>query len=517
MYRLQRFFTRRNIIITLGIVLVLFSAWFVIFHGFIKLEGSLSNKQTSYYQFDGSLRKSNSGKISQSGMLVSGDYVFEALMKNGGLYSSSATVPHLLGTKTIDIPDHESLITAIGRRTARSVATSKSGLVSWSTRGSAYKLDSRNISSDIDTQAPLRLNNLRSMATYRNLSQLSASKIVGLKPLGDNSYAPVVYDFNTDRLFSYPSLEGGSIFLQREARGFSTYNKSKSIVSYYQDGSSDIKQKNINEGDRIMLYDGKPVYSFMGGSVSRLVTATGPAIFSGGDLPENFKDNGETSTVISVFDTKKDTRITQLAIDKAPLIKLSLSLDGKYVAAVTTESTTIYNVSNLSKIITLPYTTGDDIFWLDSGDLIFNADENGILQISPSKQRAHSLVPYSLIRPAKLSFIDGDNLYLTGFSSINDFNTNPDAYRLSLSKNTTPIQRKIFRSFPHQGDGYYVDYLDNQVTVQLSRYITSRGTMVSQSAKEEAFDYVDSVFEGKKQINFVYITTDLRIRDDGDE
>lgn len=529
MYKIGSLLTRRRIIVLTVCLVVLFLVWFIAFHGFLQAKNHAEDRSIYTYGFDSNLYPTEPSGAKSPVLTTSGSHLVQTPMKSGGIYLTESTAPHFLGTNIIDTPDFEASTTAMGRRTAPNLAMSKNGLVSWTSRGEVFKVNTKDPTVSIEQQAPLSFPNFSRVSGFKDLTQLSKSTVVGIRQLGDNRQVPIVYNFLNDKFVSFPTISAtaSDLSLRTEPNGFSIYDKKSKRVSFYNATSGDFVTKNVNQGNDIAIFNGRPVYSFNGVN-DRLILATGPKIDSVEftDEHDHTDEDSHTETkpestvnhvTIRVFDTKTDKLLATRNLSNAPIKSIVASPDGKYIVVTTSTSMSFYTTNNLSQLFTLPYTAAGQGFWTKDGSFVFSSGTSGIIKASPKDKIALSILPYRLVRPSVLSFVDENNIYTTAYSSVNDYNKQPDAFRVSLTENTSSRDRKIFRAFPHQGEGFYVDRLNGVPTVQLSRYITSRGAQLSGSAKQDALEYVKSVIGNNEKVNFTYITTDLRTRDTGEE
>lgn len=527
MYNLLTIFTRRRIIIALVSTIVLFTAWFIVFHGFIQLRNHDRQTLTQAYKFGSSLDYTIKESSNLPFLLASGNYTIQAPMKSGGIYLKDAPVPNFLGISTIEVPDYEAKVNPIGRRVASNIATSSRGLVSWEQNGEVYAIKPTDSSSNIDTQEPLDFDTFTNFSESPYLVTLSDSTVAGLQKSG-NGRMPSIYSFASDKTVNFPSIEAGvsELSIQLEPGGFSVYNKKNNNVAFYKPGSPNVVTKKVNQGDNIATNEGKPAYSF-NAPKERLVVATGPNFdtvdtHDHGDEEEEEEHplrSSEKNVTLMTFNTASDMRLAKIDLADAQVGGILSSPNGKYVAVSTESALSVYETDNLARVIALPYSGTDNMLWSDDNKLVAATAAGGVLKISPETKSAVSLIPYSVIRPTKLSFIKGSSLYLTGYSTMNDDNSNPDAWVIDINSNTDKRQREQLRSFPHQGEGFYVDILNGVKTAMLSRYINADGVTVDTAAKESAIQYFRDKTGSSSGVRFIYSDIDLvtPIGADGDD
>jgi len=504
--KLQSFLTRRNILIILICLALIFSFAFWYFHGFIIATSSDGVAKIRYISTSNLNREVKSG--SNKTFLASGKYVIEVSdTSSGEKILKYATVPHFFNSTHVSSlsPSRQHEITVIGRGTLPNLALTESKLIAYNISGQTQTVNISNITNS----QPLSTNN-----SFPSLSQsivLNSQLIGGIENQSNKAIIPVIYNVTNSEVNTFPSVDTknqSDISLKSSPDGFTSYIPDTKRVYLYsihdsRSVSSSISLKNITPS----TYNDRPIYSYANNT---LAIATGASIF---DTDEGNSTNKYKSNRIILFDTKTEKQITTLNTNVASLKDVYLSPNGKYIALEASSYMEIYSLASRKIIFTVPYQV-NQLIWADDDKYVFSVSGGDIYTGSISKRTAETLVSYSIIKPTKLLFISNGNLYFTAYPVVSEGNANPDAFRVSLEQTADSSSRNIISKLPHQGDGYYIDSIDNVIYIQLTKYIDSTSplvTHVDESAKQAALTYVNNLIGDSKKyvIKYKYVTMNL--------
>jgi hypothetical protein len=193
-----------------------------------------------------------------------------------------------------------------------------------------------------------------------------------------------------------------------------------------------------------------------------MAVTSGPSISTSNDDEADFDKSDHVVRLLNT-DTKKEER--SFSFPNGNVSDISLSPDSSRIAIQTLGSTGIYSVSTGEIEFTIPYPVNEFI-WSTNSDFVFITRSNGLFTGSVDSKEAKTIVSYNDVRPTDISFIEGSVIYFTGYTGTIDNAKNPDSYRVDTSKNRSDTETAALRKFPYQGQGFYVDYLNNVVTIQ---------------------------------------------------
>jgi hypothetical protein len=262
----------------------------------------------------------------------------------------------------------------------------------------------------------------------------------------------------------------------------------------------------------ISKYDGQPLYSFEKDTVALVI---GKDTVSGGDA-EN--PEGDTNLTLFIRNIKDVDKKMEVPLGEGGVSDISLSPDASHIYIQNSQSSVIFNTTTGQVEFRIPYPVGQFMWTKKDGDFVFVTMDSGIFKGSVEKNIAMNIVSYTAVRPTRISFIEGGSVYFTGYTTKTDGNEDPDAYQVDLEKPSTSDSRSRLQNFPHQGENFYIDYLGNMLTVQLTRYITDTGASEADGARAAAIQYIRSRISNPQNytVRYIFVDIDLRATTGGD-
>lgn len=492
MYRITRHISRRTALLSSAVLVFLFTLWFIGTHGLLTVTNQHKETPIVYGTFNDNLEFSAASTNRSTQLVPANNYTIQTQMKNGAPYLKNASVSGFLATLAVDTPDREAYVETIVRSTYTNLALKNNTLISWNENGTI---------NDISKSDEVSFSRF---PAFSQVIQLN-NHILGGIITADDSSRLVLYNTTTGESNILASLKTSSVpSLRPESGGFSVFNQDKGSFHFYNLKASTANTV-ANFNAPISLYNEQPLYSYNG---SKLAVITGGSFSDSNDDNNTYLSSADLALNILTASNKKQS--TSINLHRSQVRNIMLSPKGGYIAVITNQSFAIYSTVSAERVISIPYVV-NQFLWNGDNEFVFSTTDKGVFSGSIKNREVWGLLPYQLLRPTRLSFIDNNSLYLTGYSSLNEATKAPDAYRLSLQKTSNDTERKIFRAFPHSGDGYQADYIDKKVIIKLSRYIYSSGTFDDPKAKAEALKYVNDIFKGNKPaIDYQYTTTDLR-------
>lgn len=501
---LTPYINRRAVKIVAGLFVGTLILVFVAFHGFLTVNGLKSGASFTHSNFNGELSATSNKSTSSFNMLSSGDYSVQLPMKDGGTYTKHVSVPYFFMASTVNIQNKEPRLEVVGRGVMARLAQTPQGLIGWNESGQRQPINQLSVDNSEtevsgSTFFPVLVKNFQINSRY-----------VGGVSKTDDTYLPMFYDMYTDDTVSYDSVTSKELYSKAESAGFSLYDKAGSLISFY--GPKSAKPASVKVKEFLSRYNDTPLFS-IGAEKSVIVT--------GGDVSVVNEDEdikaGDVNLKLSVISNKTGEPVKSKGFGKAQIQDVILSPDEKYVFIKTNRSMAVYNTSSLDLLFVAPYVV-NQFLWVNSDMFTFTSTDEGIFTGSVSKQEAYTVAPYSLIRPTQISYIDGDSIYFTAYSSSNEGSKKPDAYKASVKNSQTAATRDSLKAFPYQGDGYYVDLINGKVVVQLTKYIYSSGEVFSDEDKQKASEYIlDTLGDTNIPVEYVFVVTDLREQPTGGE
>jgi len=486
--------------------LVIFGGIYIFNHGFLVVSNPRDKQSFSYTQLDSNRVPRSASFIGERKLLTSGVYSFSALSASGAWSFQTVTIPHFLSSVAVQQPKAEHLTTTVGRMATSNVALKNNILTSWSNEGVFLPIDSSNVSGDISGQTTDP-----NFPVFAQNVQISASIIGGVVKV-NSGYQPIFYNINDSSLAYLPVvISNKPVFIQKTSAGFSVFNPTGKNITVYQPGqASPVRSFSLQATKPIASYNNKPLYSYEKNTVA---VVTGPAMFDGGDGPSTNSQPLELTTI----NTRDKKQFTRLTLPDRSITSVSLSPTGEEVIIQGASSSSVYSTRTGKLKMVIPYSITQLIWKGDGTDFVFRASDAGIFIGSLVKKSGANLVPYSIARPTNLSFIEGDDIYYSAYTSKTDGNIKPDIYRSSLSKVSSAVSRSLLANFPHQGEGYYIDCLDNIITIQTTRYITDEGAFTDSGALKRAQDYIKLKIADTSSYTIQQQYVDMDIRTPSDD
>jgi hypothetical protein len=490
----------------LGVSLVLFIAWYIYDHGFISIKTSDTLQERRYARVDTKLSTTTNSFSGTSTLARSGNYSLITRDKAGYTTLQEIVVPHFLKTTEVPSKTIKPQITPLARQSPVDVSMAGSTLVGYTNSGSIQPLLPSNITGDISgiSQAP-------DFPSILQQVQVSPSIIGGIVE-SNGGVQPFFYDFTSSKSTYLPPVEKRErdISLKPFNGGFTLYSTGSKSITVYTPDSPTPQLVEVKNNKPISKYNGGPIYSYEKNTVAFV---TGKDVIDGSDEADPIGDNNHEIVI-----QKSGKASTSIRTGNSLITKIALSPDSRYIFTQNAQSASIYDTKTkqVSFRIPIPVT---QFIWKDSDTFTFITNEAGIFSGQVSKKTARNLVPYSTVRPTKISFISGDDVYFSGYTTKTDGNAQPDIYRASLSLTASSDELSALQNFPYQGNGFYVDRLGSTITVQLTHYLTDEGENTDDPvAKAAAETYIRSKIKdmNKYTIGYTYIDVDLRAENDYD-
>lgn len=498
----------RIVVILVSVIIFVIAAWFVYSHGFVSIKDTSDISTVSYTRLNNNLLATSTPLPVSGGFVSSGNYGVAITKKSGFVSLSQVTVPHFL-MSTPEITSQVSpLVDVVARKGTVDVALKNASLIGYELSGGLRPLTTDNIAGDVVDEGFDE-----NLSLLNKPVQISSSSIGGVMQT-KTGIQPAIYDLNSSQVFYFPTLTSSlnSIFTRATSNGFSVYDIKNSTVTVY--GSSNQSEPaatfSVKTSKNVSKYNNQPTYSYENNVVALLL---GKDVISGGDGKEAGGSNEQTVSIHSL-----DNRFSRsVGLGEAGVINISLSPDAAYLFVQNSQSASIYNVKTGNIQFIIPYSISQFMWSGEGKDFVFTASHSGIFKGSLKTGSAVNIVPYNTVRPTHISFINGGVVYFSGYTTKTDGNSQPDVYRSILSKNSTSDSLSALQNFPYQGENFYIDCLDNVITIQLTRYITADSTVDDTKARQDADKYIRTKVKNLSnyKVNYSYITTDLRVETDG--
>lgn len=489
----------RKIIIGVLVVILFIVAWFFSTHGFIVVESLKNGEIISYSQTEEKLITNLFSSDKNRTFVSAGDYMVQVPSQDGGIYIKKISVPGFLSSITVSKPASLPKTDVIGRQTLVNLATKGGGVVSYSSDSHVLQVDSTNITGSLEKQYIDQ-----QLSLFEQQVQISSSVIAGVIKV-ETGYQPVAYNLTTGDISYFPFIESTdkSVTISASQTAFTSFNKKVSTVTVYNPDKPDNTRTIVLESSQhVTNQNGTPIYSYENNVIA---TLTGDDFINRGDGESKTSNH---SLLLLNISTKK--QLKSIDLGDTPITNISLSQDTKHLYIQSQQSAIILNTSTGEQELALPFAI-NQFKWIDSNQFVFLAGQQGVFVGDISSKSAQTLIPYSIARPTSLSFVDKGSVYFTAYTAKTNGVDNPDAYRTVVSKPATDLSQKVLKTFPHQGDGYYVDYINGEITIQLTRYNSSVSSSYTDTAAEKrALEYVNGIFGNTKPpISYVYVDFDL--------
>jgi hypothetical protein len=494
--------TRKQVIGGIITLVVLFIVWFIYSHGYVVNSPKVENSKVTYYSIDKNLKRMSIDSGSTKERLSSGEYFVKRPGSIDGFSVQSVSVPHWLQTVELKQAENGYKTDTLSRNSLVNVASKDNKIISYI--NDTYRTaDKTNITNEAGIEGTL--------ANYLELIssvQIDKFRIGGIMETG-NGYQPVIYNIDKGTTKTFPLMNDFSeTGLVAVPDGFGYYDTEKNSISIYTESfAQEISLKSYDISHKL----GKAMFSYAN---NKLAIVTGLNLISSGD--DEPEDTDTTKQEVITLNTKTQKKLRKFSFGDTLISGVSLSPNGANISIQAPESTAIFSVEDGKRAVSIPYHTVESL-WVTSEKIAINTNNDGILLSSVADKSTETIIPYSVIRPTKLSFADKDKLYFTGYNASIRGKANLDLYRSNLNEKISSKQDIAnLKSFPHQANDYYIDILDDTITIQRTRYISGSNSSVSESALTSAKKYAKSVLgEDIKnhRYNLTYVDLDLTLQD----
>ena len=478
-------------------LLVIVAVWYISTHGFIAIGSSGTNKTTTKYYSVNSDLEVNPGESSDTRILLpSGDYLVQRPDGFGGFTIQNATAPRWLTTTSLQPQTAGFRTTAISKNSLLHVGLRNNKVISY--RDDTYRsADTKNITNDNIVD--------KSFVNYPGFNssiQIGSEKIGGFVET-PNGFQPTIYDINkeTIKTFAFVNdyVDTGLIAIHD---GFGYLDKKNNVVFLY---TSDTVQEISLKGLNVSFNADEALFSYSNGKIA-VVTGLS-LVLSGDDEPEDAISDKQK---IFVFDTETKNIEQQLNFGDTFITGVSLSPNGQFIAVQTPDSTSVINIVSKKQVHTIPFSTSD-LTWVENNTIVVNTANDGIMLADINEKTTKSIVPYSLVKPTKVSFIKNGMVYFTGYKANVRGKVNANIYSSVIKTNSTDQKNyAVIENFPYQGRDYYIDIYNNTITVQRTRYVSNGNATVSKEALNRAKQYAqDKLGDSLKKYTYNLTYTDL--------
>lgn len=496
----QRYFQIAGLII--GVVFVFIGVLYLFTHGVISLQSASGNQESSYVSLDSTNTPVVSSFRGKSAVAPSGEYTLVTSNSSDMVSFYTINVPRFLTSTNVSLSTNEPLTSAIGRKTGINIGIKNSKPISWEDNGSITPLDSTNISGDRTSRG-----SLPNFPSFSQSVQISPILIGGLVRT-NQGYQPAMYNLDSETTnFAPLIITSKPVYIERSAGGFSAFDTGNKIITSYTSKDASVQSSlSVKSNTDLATYNNTPLYSY---SPTKLALATGRVMNDGGD--GEVENDASKPLNLLIVDVKTKKQVVKISLADMSIRDVVLSPDGNHVFVEGNQSAGIYNTTTGKREFTIPY-AATQFIWSDSSDQFVFQAEADIFLGSVKNKNAISLVPNNTLRPTNISFIDEGYVYFTAYTTKTDGNKLPDAYRSALKSSTNSSSRSILKHLPYQGSGFYIDSLDNTITIQTTRYITDNGTLPNSSALDEAKKYIQNNIPdtSKYTVEERFIDMDLR-------
>lgn len=481
----------------LGIAIVAIAAvavlYFIYSHGFLNLSRVSQDSPATLVKISTSLDKKPFATTKSNQLISSGHYALSTPLVDGGLYTSNTNIPTFLRTKTVDGGLFSYRTETIGRNSLVNIAKVNGSYISF--EGADWrKLSSTSIGDVSETNVD------DSFPPYIASKQISKDEVVGYIRDSANTYTPVLYNLSTKQPLYYPSITTTSTpLLNNDYSNFALLEDTKNNVFIYS-RSKDIPTKiSLSKGVDLSTNDGHPIYSV---ATNRFAITTGLDLVSSND---NQQTSDANSQDISVFSISSSKLIRNFSFKNAVVTGVALGPNGKSIAIQTPAVTGLYDIDSGKLLFTIPQPTNRFV-WLSDTSFVYTTLTDGIFTGSLDDNSARSVVPYTSVRPTEFSFADGSVVYFSGYAGSINGTSQPSAYKADTSTLADNTSASALLDFPHQGNNYYVDFLNGVATIQTTRYITNGKASIDTKARSEGIQYVKEHLKGiKYTLHFTYV------------
>lgn len=452
--------------------------------GYIATHGRLDISKTSsetvvVSRYSESLSNTPEYKTGSSHILSSGEYSIATSLVDDGLFVQQVDIPHFLQSFSAQNNSRSSKTSVLARNSNENIAIINGKVVSYDSTG------------NIRTPVPNNITNQaysksfdRSFPDFEYFKQISSSTVAGFVS-SSTGQQPAIYDLSTSSVTFFPLIKssGRYVSLSPDYGVFSALDTKKRELHTYNTKSGTESIFKLGGELSISSIGSRALFS----SVGKHVAVVGGRSFEDTNDARKSIDGGDQ--VVYVFDTATNTRVFKKSFGSTVITGIVLSKSSDKIAIQTLSQTAVYSVSSGDLLYTLPFPTSQ-LLWIDGSRFIAQTPENSIFIADGAAKTAKTLVPYSSVRPSKISFIDNGLVYFTGFSESIPGVAGSDIYSSEFDSEATQRSTNALTKFPYQGEGFYVDVLNNTPIVQLTRYRGLGKTIVDNTAKQAASSHV---------------------------
>lgn len=505
MYKPQKFMTLKKISITVVALMLGYGLYFVYSHGFVAIQDYTKGKDVASLEYSSGLSKSPSFTNGSPLFLSNSTYAVSSKASDGNVTTSEVQVPSFLQTASTPKRIAAKHIDTVSRYSLQQPIQEASGRVSSTDITSVRQSDDKALSSDFFNERRIDI-----MDSYESSVAFNASIICGTQLINDQTELSC-YDNKTISKIVFPAIQNKrAVSLISNTGSFVVYDSNKNDIFINNPTSKKQERVSLADGVDVSLNEGRPVLS---ANSALLAVVTGRDYRGSGDGEgENpIKEKAQSQDLI-LIDPKSNKELFQKNYSKTFITSISLSPNAKYIAVTTTNQTAFYRTDtgfDKPEYI-LPYRPSTDIVWQDDNRLVLTTETDGMLYGSITDKTFSTVVSYDTIRPTSVGFIDGNALYFTGFSAAIMGAKQPSLYRALLDTDNTVVSRASIEKFPHQGDGFYVDVIEKNIIIQLTRYREGNEYTISEETRKKALDYTASTLGENNgyKVEYSYIDFD---------
>ncbi len=498
MYPILQSINLRKIVTIFLSILAVFGIWYIVTHGRLVLPGITNETVAMYSQLSQGANKPTATTASESNFIASGLYSVSVSDKDGNRSISTIDVPRFLFSASAKPATKPTKVSTIARNSLPNIIETQAGLSSY--EGTAFRLlDPSNITND-----NLKDFELSSLPNFVESKQIDKQTLVGYE-VSEAGIQPVRHSVPNDTDIYYPLISDAKpedIGIQVTGQTFSIFNKKDSVVYIYDQASTNTITLSVKNAGKVSRNEGIPVFS---ATNKFIAVSIGPDYVASNDTADDLEGGGHD---IAIFDITTKKKIHTIKVSSAPVLSAALSPNGKYIAVSTDTQTAIYDIASGKYTFSIPHSV-EQFQWYSDDKFVFITRTEGVFSGSAATRSAQSVIPYSQVRPTSMSYVENNELYFTGYSEAISNAEFPDAYKAQLAESADNNSIAGVRHFPEQGRGYYVDYLNGTVTVQLTRYDSGEGGVVDESVKSDAIAYITKHLPGYDTNNIRYVYVDL--------
>lgn len=476
-------------------LLLLGVGYYVYSHGRIDASQSKPQEITLVKQSSG-LDTIPEFKSGSSHLLSSGTYSIAAPIRDGGLVVQQLTVPHFLQSVSVQNTGYSSYTKTVARNANENIAVVNGSVQSFDIGGNFRKPITNNISNDSYTRSVDQ-----SFPDFEYFRQLSKDMVAGFV-VSSNGQQPAVYNLSKKSVTYFPLIEsrGRYVSISPDYGTFSALDSRQRELHMYDIRTGSEQLFKLGGELEISSIGSRALFSSRGDNVA----IVGGRSFEDTNDANRSIDGGDQ--VVYVFDSSSGIELFSKSFGSTVVTGVVLSPSGNMITIQGLDQTGVYDVDSGDLLFSLPFAS-NSIYWFEDTQFIAQTPENGLFQVNSSGKSAKTITPYTSVRPSKVSFIEDGSIYFTGFAQSIRGVANANIYTSDLSKDSSNQNSNTLTKFPYQGEGCYVDVLDDTPVVQLTRYKSPGSVIIDQRAKQDAISYVRENLgdDVAKRIIYTYI------------